>query len=196
MAFEMIYFISRLAKRMAKLTLASCSPPPTPLAPSTLPEVDNWTPACYSEGSDEGDSDGERAVTSILPVFNSAMDQLCTAIGSPNRVSPLTYQPRTSWEKTTIEEKNICIEKVTEALGVVCNVILKSESIANDLKPLIEAYKNARTKNVKTQILSLCAHRFPIKTLQEIHASYMRISRNGKSSAHKNMPGNVDRALQ
>ncbi len=60
-----------------------------------LPEVDNWIPAvCYNEGSDEGDSDGEEAVASVLPVFNSAMGQLCTAIGSPNRVSPLTYQQR------------------------------------------------------------------------------------------------------
>ncbi len=147
-------------------------------------------------------------MASVLPVFNSAMGQLCAAIGSPNRVSPLTYQLRTSWEKTTTEEKSICIEKATEALGVVCDVIapsagpellescLKSESIANDLKPLMEAFKNATTKNVKTQILSLYAHRFPIKKLQEIHASYENITRNGKSSAQENMPGNLDRALQ
>jgi hypothetical protein len=53
---------------------------------------------------------------------------------------------------------------------------LKRESIANDLKPWMEAYKNATTKNVKIQIVSLYAHRFPIKKLQEIHASYENIT--------------------
>ena len=108
--------------------------------------------------------------------------------------------------KTTTEEKNICIEKATEALGVVCDVIepsagpellescLKSESIANDLKPLMEAYKNAITKKRQNTDIEFMHITFLLKNCRRFMRP-MRISQNGKSSAQENMPGNLDRAL-
>lgn len=40
----------------------------------------------------------------------------------------------------------------------------------------MEAYKNASTKNVKTQILSLYAYRYPVNVLQEMHEPYAKIT--------------------
>lgn len=40
----------------------------------------------------------------------------------------------------------------------------------------MEAYKNASTKNVKTQILSLYAYRYPANVLQEMHEPYAKIT--------------------
>ena len=38
------------------------------------------------------------------------------------------------------------------------------------------AYKNATSKNLKKQILSLYAFRYPAKTLQAIHSPYEKLS--------------------
>ena len=45
-------------------------------------------------------------------------------------------------------------------------------SAPNDLVVLMTAYKNAKTRNLKKQILSLYAHRYPMTKLQKIHQPY------------------------
>ena len=40
----------------------------------------------------------------------------------------------------------------------------------------MQAYSNAMTRNVKTQILSLYAYRYPVKTLQKIHEPYAKLT--------------------
>ena len=40
----------------------------------------------------------------------------------------------------------------------------------------MEAYSNASTKNMKTQILSLYEYRCPVKTLQRIHEPYAKLT--------------------
>ena len=40
----------------------------------------------------------------------------------------------------------------------------------------MQAYSNATTRNVKTQILSLYAYRYPVKTLQKIHEPYAKLT--------------------
>ena len=49
-------------------------------------------------------------------------------------------------------------------------------SAPNDLVVLMTAYKNAKTRNLKKQILSLYAHRYPMTKLKKIHQPYGSLS--------------------
>jgi len=53
---------------------------------------------------------------------------------------------------------------------------LETESASGDLVTLMQAYKNAPTGNLKTQILSLYAYHYPMKKLQKLHEPYERIT--------------------
>ena len=44
------------------------------------------------------------------------------------------------------------------------------------LKSLMTAYKNAKTKSIKTQILSLYAYKYSVSTLKELHSPYGKMS--------------------
>ena len=44
------------------------------------------------------------------------------------------------------------------------------------LKALMSAYKNAKTKSTKTQILSLYAYKYSVSTLKKLHAPYGKLS--------------------
>ena len=63
----------------------------------------------------------------------------------------------------------------------------------NDLVVLMTAYKNAKTKNLKRQILSLYAHRYPMSMLQKIHQPYGKLStweiKQARSHANLSGPG-------
>ena len=65
--------------------------------------------------------------------------------------------------------------------------------IENDLKPLLQAYKNAPTKDSKTQILSIYANNYPAKKLIEMHKFYEPLTewelRKAKIHANHNGPG-------
>ena len=126
---------------------------------------------------------------SAIPVFN-AMEKLRQMTTSTNHVSPLTFQLKTSWSEAKEEEKEVCIDKATEACNLVCEIIapkagpelfksccsMAKEDTHGDLLPLMQAYSNAPTRNVKTQILNLYAYRYPVRTLQGIHEPYERLS--------------------
>ena len=59
----------------------------------------------------------------------------------------------------------------------------------------MEAYSNASTKNVKTQIPSLYAYRYPVKTLQRIHEPYAKLTewqiRCARAQAQESCPGSL-----
>ena len=84
----------------------------------------------------------------------------------------------------TESDKQIYSDCAIEGCSVVCNIIMPNagerllesctqipehESISEDLVALMQAYKNAPTKNLKTQILSIYAYRFSVKKLQKLH---------------------------
>ena len=92
-----------------------------------------------------------------------------------DRISPLTLQLKTKWDEAKADEKELCIEKASEACSLVCDVIAPKagkepfhscftpdkETNYGDLVPLMQSYSSATTRNVKTQILSLYAYRYP-----------------------------------
>ena len=92
----------------------------------------------------------------------------------------------TERETADQEEKTLFVRKATEACKMVCSAIApeggeklfqavckkEDPDIENELKPLLQAYKNAPTKDSKTQILSVYANNYPAKKLIELHKPF------------------------
>ena len=172
----------------------------------------DWTLACRSwpgSQSSEDDELVENAGESAMSVFNAAMDKLSNVATNAGPVSPLTFQLKTKWDNAREDEKDVCIDKAMEACSLVCDVIAPNagqelfqscftpneETKYADLVPLIQAYSNATTRNVKTQILSLYAYRYPMKTLQKIHEPYAKLSewqiKRARAHAREYGPGSL-----
>ena len=125
-------------------------------------------------------------------------------------LQPLTFQLSTTWEDATPEDKERCVEKATDACNVICDIIAPKDgnklfqamqqlpqpecvSPSDDLVALMSAYRDASTKNVKTQILSLYAYRYTMKVLQRFNEPFEKISlrqiKQARSHARKRGPG-------
>ena len=100
------------------------------------------------------------------------MEKLNQVATNAGRISQLTFQLKTKWDEAKGDEKELCIEKATEACSLVCDVIAPKagkelfhscftpdkEKSYGDLVPLMQAHSSATTRNMKTQILSLYAY--------------------------------------
>ena len=53
---------------------------------------------------------------------------------------------------------------------MVCNP--EGPNAESELKPLLRAYRNAPSKETKTQILSIYANKYPARKLIELHKTY------------------------
>ena len=188
------------------------TPAITPARPKAAAYTAEWTPGCWSgqdSQSSEDDEDAESGAKVAISVFSDAMDNLNQVATNAARVSPLMFQLKTTWDEASEEEKEMCIDKATEACNLVCDVIApkagqelfqscctqQKDANYKDLVPLMEAYSNASTKNVKTQILSLYAYRYPVKTLQRIHEPYAKLTewqiRCARAHARESGPGSL-----
>ena len=156
-----------------------------------------WTPGQWTE--EDNDSQEEYHVEadedeseSLLCVYNEALSNLSEK-SEVGKFTPLSFQLKTKWQEATEEEKEICIDKAIEGCQIVCKVIAPqagdellqscvqspkqdSEAISGELIALMQAHKNAPTRNLKTQILSLYAYRYSAKKLQKLHEPYERIT--------------------
>ena len=102
----------------------------------------------------------------------------------------MSFRLTSNWGETTQSEKEACIEKASEACQVICEVIALNASeelfqamnsssyihVSEELVGLMTAYKNATTRNLKLQILSIYAHYYPAKTLMKLHEPYAKIT--------------------
>ena len=186
---------SPLAKRMAALNLATVTSTPavTPPRPKANALTADWTLGCRSETDSQSSGDDEAAEsTSVLAMsaFTDAMEKLNPVATGAGRVSPLTFQLKGTWEEAKEHEKEIFIDKATEACTLVCDIIAPKAgqqlfqtcftpdkwTSHLDLVPLMQAYSNPMTSTLKTKILSLYAYRHPVKTLQKIHEPYSKLS--------------------
>lgn len=147
-----------------------------------------------------------------IGTYNAAMDEI--ALLAPGvRREPLPFQLKTPWDEAREADKKKIIEKASEDCLLVCKAIApesgdklfeslefsKEERIdrpaRDDLVILMTAYKNATSKNLKKQILSLYAFRYPAKTLQAVHLPYGKLSnwqiKQARSHAKIHGPGTV-----
>lgn len=210
----MFHHFHRLAKRIAAMNLAAVTSTPavTPARPKTAALTAEWTLGCRSgpdSQSSEDDEVAESAGESAMSVFNGAMEKLNQVATNAGRVSPLMFQLKTTWDEAREDEKDVCIDKATDACSLVCDVIAPKagqelyqscftpdkETNYGELVPLMQAYSNATTRNVKTQILSLYAYRYPVKTLQRIHEPYAKLTdwqiRQARAHARECGPGSL-----
>ena len=108
------------------------------------------------------------------------------------------------------------LQKASDDCLLVCSVIAPGsgeelfESIASaqrekcegpipdDLVVLMTAYKNAKTRNLRRQILNLYAYRYPMSKLQEIHQPYGKLTtweiKQARSHAKLHGPGTIPEA--
>lgn len=144
-----------------------------------------WTPSLWRGG--ESDTSADESATDPLKVYNDAMSQIAS-LTDMKTVEQLTFRLATDWESATANEKALCEERVDEACQAVCKVIAPNAS-----EELLEAYKNsptldkgesaltaayrqAPTKNVKTQILSIYALQYSCSELKNMHAHFEKLS--------------------
>ena len=123
-----------------------------------------------SGSSQEDISEGSGVKNDALQDYNEAMATIAMH-SQRGKIQPLTFQLTTTWDESKPEEKELCIEKATEACSVVCSVIAPKDGEklfqaiqlpapaehvgpTDDLIALMSAYHDASTKNLKTQILS------------------------------------------
>ncbi|XP_078375768.1 uncharacterized protein LOC144659207 [Oculina patagonica] len=190
----------RFAKQMAAINLKSttsleCTPVTSRLLKSEIEKQVEWMPEQWTEDDNEDSQEEEERtekVESLIASYNEAMATLSekTNVG---KVSPLTFQLKSTWDEATESEKQICIEKAMEGCSIVCEIIApnagdkilqscvqlsdeETEHVSGDLVALMQAYKNAPTKNLKTQILSIYAYRYSMTKLQKLHEPYESIT--------------------
>ena len=111
-----------------------------------------------SSSDDECSAEKDR---DVLQVYNEAMSSIA---------SPLSFRLVSEWDLATANERALCLDQVDEACRAVCSVIAPRDSeellqafedlapvnvFSNDPQALIVGYKNAPSRNLKTQILSI-----------------------------------------
>lgn len=185
----------RLAKRIAALNLVTVMPTlnVTPAHPKSAVYTADWAPGCKSgqdSQSSEDEDDARSGAKLATAAFSDAMESLNQVATNSGKVSPLMFQLKTSRDEGSEQEKELCIDKAIKAYNLVCDVIAakagpelfqscvtaEKDAHFSDLVPLLEAYSNASTKNVKTQILSLYVYRYQMKTTQRIHEPYAKLT--------------------
>ena len=136
-----------------------------------------WTPGetSYYDSSDAVQINRDEDYRSELDTLNEALHRL-----SGGTFSPLTFQLNCSWSAASVEDKEVCLEKAEETCKIICNIIspLGGQSlfqslldnqgepvISKDLEALMTAFANAPNRRLKLQILSIYAHKYPVKTL-------------------------------
>jgi hypothetical protein len=211
---NLFHHSNRLAKRIATMNLAAVTSTPdvTPVQTKSAKSTAVWTLGCEAgpgSPSSEDDEIVEGSRESAMSVFNDTMEKLSQVATNAGSVSPLTFQLKTTWNDAKEDEKGICIDKAIEACSLVCDVIAPNagrelfqscftankETNYSEFVPLMQAYSNATTKNVKTQILSLYAYQYPVKTLQKIHEPYAKLTewqiKRARSHARESGPGSL-----
>ena len=175
----------------------------------------NWTSGCWS-GVASGSSQEDMHTDEIPEVSDDAVVDYNEGMAKIARHSkreglkPLIFQLSTTWEEAIPEERKICIGKATEACEVICSVIAPKDGEklfkamhqptaedlvgpTEDLIALMSAYRDAMTKNLKIQILSIYAYRYTMQVLQKFHEPYEKISlrqiKRARLHARKRGPG-------
>lgn len=166
-------------------------PPDTPTVSTPLGDFP-WTPGQWLKlESVDDDSTGEDMQTfpdQTFEVYNTAMAQIA-GLSDIKILEPLTFRLKVDWGTATEKEKQMCEEKVDEACRAVCKVIAPSSSEEllksyvkrasrsdKEVEALTSAYRQAPTKNLKTQILSIYALRYTSNELKAMHAPFEKLS--------------------
>ena len=94
-----------------------------------------WTPGCWTGPEDSSNTEEEinYKQEDVITKYNQGIEYLSAAGGVENPL-PLTHQTF-DWETASEKEKNVCIDRASEACRLVCNVITPNngEELLNSL---------------------------------------------------------------
>ena len=178
-----MFHMHRTSKAQALQNMTTVLPTPKSERLQQNLESD-WTPGSYIS-QEEVSFDTPPQPDEALMKINEGLEKIEKCC-EKRRSSPLSSLMETKWERAGEEEKTQFVRKATEACKMVCSAIApeageklfqavckkEDPDIENELKPLLQAYKNAPTKDSKTQILSIYANNYPAKKLIEMHKLY------------------------
>ena len=199
-----MFHMHRTSKAQALQNMTTVLPTPKSERLQQNLESD-WTPGSYIS-QEEVSFDTPPQPDEALMKINEGLEKIEKCC-EKRRSSPLSSLMETKWERAGEEEKTQFVRKATEACKMVCSAIApeageklfqavckkEDPDIENELKPLLQAYKNAPTKDSKTQILSIYANNYPAKKLIEMHKFYEPLTewelRKAKIHANHNGPG-------
>ncbi|CAB3997609.1 Hypothetical predicted protein [Paramuricea clavata] len=153
----------------------------------------DWTPGCCSDRESGGSlealcADSPNRRDKAVQDFNESMSKIAahTPVGA---IEPLVFQLPASWDEAKIEDKKICKERALDACQTVCEFIVPKDGNklfqaiqqeprgpTTELIALMCAYRDAQTRNVKRQILSIYAYHHTMKKLQAFHEPYEKVS--------------------
>jgi len=113
------------AKNLETTTRLECTPVTSRLLQSEIEKQAEWTPGQWTEEENEDSQEEEESrekAESLMSSYNEAIATLSekTKVG---KVSPLTFQLKSTWDEATEAEKEICIEKAMEGCSIVCEII-------------------------------------------------------------------------
>ena len=180
----------------------------TPFREPPTPQNNPATP-CWTPGTDAA-SPPTPLVADTVSMYNSAMDTIADLTAQKIKCEPLISQMKTPLSNLSKAEQLNVVQKASEDCLLVCSAIAPGsgeelfKSVAQstqretfdgsppgDLVVLMTAYKNAKTKNLKRQILILYAYRYPMSMLQKIHQPYGKLStwEIKQACSHANLSG-------
>ena len=156
-----------------------------------------WTPGQWSAERVCSESQHEN-----FTMFNETMEKI-----SQGKFQLLNAPLTKCWEVATSDEKESCLKTAEMSCQLVCGVIAPNdpdklyEALVtatekqglHDILSLTTAYKNAPTKNLKIQILSLYVLNYSTEELKKLHGPIEKLSdRQIKKARHQakiNGPG-------
>lgn len=162
-----------------------------------------WTPGCsstYSNDSDTEEDEQHKATT--VTKFNEVMKTLSELSGMEK--PPELSSQLNDLELATVMEKNECVDVATKACKLICSIVapndgeklfdsLPRENNAQHLLPLVTAYAQAPSRNLKTQMLSIYVYELPKKVLYTNRTANLL---NGKLTGHVLMLEHVDQVTR
>ena len=123
----MLFFILQTRQangcnKLKRLGIFGMYPDDVQIVQSEFEKQMEWTPGQGIEEDNEDSKEEEKSkkeAKSLIASYNEAMDNLSvqTKIGN---VSPLTFQLKSTWDETTEDEKEVCIEKAMKGCSIVC----------------------------------------------------------------------------
>ena len=149
----------------------------------------------------------DNLVDESLTTFNECFSTLSTVLHTKSEFMPLQSRMTLNWDDASQKERLQCVKTAKTACEMVCDVIapnakdelLKSlkapeeSTVSKELELLMWIYKNASSKSLKTQILSIYADWHPVKFLIKQHEKFEKITewqvRKAKEHAKKTGPG-------
>lgn len=166
--------------------------------PATNPPDTAWTPSVVT-GQDSDSSEEESSVSpedsETLKVYNTAMSKLVTSSSFTDTFVPLKFRLNTLWDNTTELDRQTCQKQALQGCLAVCEVVAQNarddlfnalsqpslkeseDNVSGELSVLMTAYRDAPTKSVKPQILSLYAFQFSAAKLMKYHEPYETLTR-------------------